>query len=67
MNGRTILALVLIAYGLIAFYIAFARPKVIWTLGKLQGFHQLLTEKGTAIFLTFIGVITVGLGVVLLV
>lgn len=60
MDTLTIIAYALILYGVFTLYIAYVKPKAIWNLGKIQGFVQLLSEKGTVIFFT-----TVGLGTIL--
>jgi hypothetical protein len=49
MDTLTIIAYALILYGILTLYIAFARPKAIWSIGKIQGFVQLLTEKGISV------------------
>lgn len=50
MDGLLILAIVLFIYGVFVIYVAFARPKVIWGMGKIQGFVKLLGETGTRVF-----------------
>lgn len=55
MDLLTIIAVFLILYGLACFYVALAKPEAIWRLGKLQGFVQLLSEKGTVIMLLVLG------------
>ncbi len=59
MDTLTIIAYALILYGVFTLYIAFAKPKAIWNLGKIQGFVQLLSEKGTVIFFSIVGVATI--------
>jgi hypothetical protein len=66
MDTLTILAYALILYGIFTLYIAFAKPKAIWNLGKIQGFVQLLSEKGTVIFFTVVAIAIIGGGVYLL-
>jgi len=66
MDTITIIAYALILYGLFTFYIAYAKPKSIWKIGKIQGFVQLLSERGTVVFFTLIGVATIAGGVYLL-
>ena len=66
MDILTIFAIFLILYGLACLYVGLARPKAIWSLGKLQGFVQLLGEKGTVIMLVVLGIATLAGGVVLL-
>jgi hypothetical protein len=59
MDTLTIIAYALILYGILTLYIAFARPKAIWSIGKIQGFVKLLSEKGTVIFFSFVGIGTI--------
>lgn len=66
MDTLTIVAYILILYGIATLYIAYAKPKSIWKLGKIQGFVQLLTEKGTVIFFSIVGIGTIVGGVLLL-
>lgn len=56
MDTLTIIAYALILYGVFTLYVAYAKPKAIWNLGKIQGFVQLLSEKGTVIFFTIVAV-----------
>ena len=67
MDMLTIIAYALILYGIFTLYIAYAKPKAIWNIGKIQGFVQLLTEKGTVIFFSIVGLATIVGGVLLLV
>lgn len=66
MDTLTIIAYVLILYGVFTLYIAFAKPKAIWNIGKIQGFVQLLSEKGTVIFFSIVGIATIVVGVYIL-
>jgi hypothetical protein len=66
MDTLTIVAYALILYGVFTLYIAYAKPKAIWNLGKIQGFVQLLSEKGTVIFFSIVGIATIVGGVYLL-
>ena len=59
MDTLTIVAYVLILYGIAVLYIAYFKPKAIWNLGKIQGFVQLLSEKGTDIFFSIVGLGTI--------
>lgn len=59
MDTLTIVAYVLILYGIATLYVAYAKPKAIWNLGKIQGFVQLLSEKGTVIFFSIVGIATI--------
>lgn len=67
MDTLTIVAYILIIYGIIAIALAYFKPKSIWKIGKIQGFVQLLGEKGTVIFFSLIGVATIAGGIYLLV
>ncbi len=66
MDTLTILAYALILYGVFTLYIAYVKPKAIWNIGKIQGFVQLLSEKGTVIFFSIVGIATIVGGVYLL-
>jgi len=66
METLTIIAYALILYGIIAIALAYFKPNSIWKIGKIQGFVQLLGEKGTVVFFTLIGVATIAGGVYLL-
>lgn len=56
----------MVLYGLACGYIALAKPKAIWNTSKLQGFVQLLGEKGTVILLLVVAAGTLIGGVALL-
>ncbi len=66
MDTLTIIAYALILYGIATLYIAYAKPKAIWNLGKIQGFVQLLSEKGTVIFFSIVGIGTIVGGALIL-
>jgi hypothetical protein len=66
MDTLTIIAYALILYGVFTLYIAYVKPKAIWNIGKIQGFVQLLTEKGTVIFFSIVGIAVIIGGVYLL-
>jgi hypothetical protein len=66
MDTLTIIAYALILYGIATLYIAYAKPKAIWNLGKIQGFVQLLSEKGTVIFFSIVSVATIVGGALIL-
>ena len=55
----TIIAYALLLYGVFTLYIAWVKPKAIWNIGKIQGFVQLLSEKGTVIFFSIVGLATI--------
>ncbi|HNT24913.1 MAG TPA: hypothetical protein PKM21_11145 [Anaerolineales bacterium] len=65
MDILTILAIFLVLYGLACLYVGLAKPKAIWGLSKLQGFVQLLGEKGTVIMLVILGLATLAGGIFL--
>jgi hypothetical protein len=66
MDTLTIIAYALILYGILTLYIAFAKPKAIWNIGKIQGFVQLLSEKGTVVFFSIVGIGTIVGGALIL-
>lgn len=66
MDTLTIIAYALILYGVFTLYIAWVKPKAIWNIGKIQGFVQLLSEKGTVIFFSIVGLATIVGGAYLL-
>ncbi|HUE98341.1 MAG TPA: hypothetical protein VMN99_03745 [Anaerolineales bacterium] len=66
MDTLTIIAYALILYGVFTLYIAWVKPKAIWNLGKIQSFVQLLSEKGTVIFFSIVGIVTIVSGIYLL-
>lgn len=66
MDTLTIIAYALILYGVATISLAIFKPKSIWNLGKIQGFVQLLSEKGTVIFFSVVGIATIIGGVYLL-
>jgi hypothetical protein len=66
MDTLTIIAYALILYGVFTLYIAYLKPKAIWNLGKIQGFVQLLSEKGTVVFFSIVGIATIVGGIYLL-
>jgi hypothetical protein len=67
MDTLTILAYALILYGVFTLYIAYVKPKAIWNLGKIQGFVQLLSERGTVIFFSIVGIAVIIGGIFLLI
>lgn len=66
MDTLTIIAYALILYGVATLYIAYFKPKAIWNIGKIQGFVQLLSEKGTVILFSIVGIATLVSGIYLL-
>ena len=66
MDTLTIIAYALILYGVFTLYIAYVKPRAIWNLGKIQGFVQLLSERGTVIFFTIVGIATIAGGIYIL-
>lgn len=55
MEVAAIIGLLLIVWGALTVLVAILKPKTIWQLGKVQGFVQLLTERGTVIFFSVVG------------
>lgn len=66
MDILTIVGIILVLYGLACFYIALAKPKAVWKLGKIQGFIELLGENGTVILLVVLGLGTLVGGILLI-
>lgn len=66
MDTLAIVAYAMILYGIFTLYVAYVKPKAIWNLGKIQGFVQLLSEKGTVIFFSIVGVAVIAGGAYLL-
>jgi hypothetical protein len=67
MDTLTIIAYALILYGIFTLYIAYVKPKAIWNIGKIQGFVQLLSERGTVIFFSVVGIAVIIGGIFLLI
>jgi hypothetical protein len=67
MDILAIVGILLVIYGIACLYIGLAKPQAIWKLGKIQGFVQLLGEKGTVFMMLVLGVATLGGGIWLLV
>lgn len=67
MDTLTLIAYLLILYGVLVLYVAFTKPKAIWQLGKIQGFVQLLSERGTVIFFSIVGIAAIIGGILFLV
>lgn len=66
MDTLTVIAIALILYGIFTLFVAYVKPASVWDLGKIQGFVQLLSEKGTVIFFTVVGIATIAGGIYLL-
>ena len=66
MELAAIIGLFLIVWGALTVLVAVLRPKTIWNLGKIQGFVQLLTERGAVIFFSVVGLAAVVGGLLLL-
>ena len=62
----TALGVFLILYGITTLTIAILKPKPIWQIGKIQGFVQVLTERGTVIFFVIVGLAALGGGIAIL-
>ncbi len=67
MDILTILGWFLVVWGVSTLLVAVLKPAAVWKLGKIQGFVQLLTEKGTVIFFGIVGAAAVLGGILLLV
>ena len=65
--GLMILGILLIVWGLLAVGLALFKPKKIWAIGKIQGFVNLLGDKGTRILFIIIGAAAITAGIILLV
>lgn len=62
MDIITTLGFVLIAYGAVTLYVALLKPKWVWELGKIEGFVQLLGEKGTVVLFSVVALAAAGAG-----
>jgi hypothetical protein len=66
MTTLDIIAIVLIVWGALCVAIGVFKPRALWKTGKLQGFVQILSDRGTQIFLIVIGVSAIVGGVLIL-
>lgn len=66
MSIPDIIGLLPLLYGLTCLSISLAKPAAIWRLGKIQGFVQLIGEKGTTALIFGLGVGTAIAGTYLL-
>lgn len=66
MEIAAIIGLLLIVWGALTVLVAVLKPKTIWQLGKIQGFVQLLTERGTVVFFSAVGLAAVIGGLLIL-
>lgn len=66
MTTLTCIGIFLIVWGILALLIGIFKPANIWKLGKIQGFVQIMSEKGFQIFLCVLGVAALAGGVVIL-
>lgn len=66
MDILTVVGIILVLYGIACFYIALAKPKAVWNLGKIRGFVELLGERGTVILLVVLGLGTLIGGILLI-
>lgn len=60
------IGIALIVYGALTLYVALAKPEPVWRMGKIQGFVQLLSEKGTVILFVVVGLAALAAGLWLL-
>ena len=65
--GLIILGILLIVWGLLVAALALFKPRKIWAIGKIQGFVNLLGDKGTMILFVILGAAAIAVGIVLLV
>jgi len=65
--GLIIAGILLIIWGMLAIGLALLKPKKIWAIGKIQGFVNLLGDKGTTILFIILGAAAIAVGIVLLV
>ena len=63
----TYLATFLILWGAATLFIAVRKPDVVWKIGKIQGFVQLLGDQGAAILFGVIGAAALVGGIVWLI
>ncbi|MCD6447317.1 MAG: hypothetical protein J7L40_04040 [Candidatus Marinimicrobia bacterium] len=61
------LAIFLVVYGVLVFWITLAKPEKIWNMGKIQGFVKILGNIGTQIFFYIFGGAALGFGIWLLI
>ncbi len=62
MDALTLFGIALVIYGLLTLAIAVFKPRAIWQIGKIQGFVQLLSERGTVILFFIVAALTIGAG-----
>ena len=67
MDTITGLAIFFIIWGVLVLLIAAFKPQKIWKLGKIQGFVQLLGEKGATVLFIIIGLVAIIASVALLI
>lgn len=62
----TVIGILAVAWGAATLLVGLVKPQAVWQLGKIQGFVGLLSETGTTIFFTVIGLAAIALGLWLL-
>lgn len=67
MDTLTIIAVFLIAWGALTLLVGLLKPKAVWSIGKVQGFVQLIGETGTTIFFGVVGAAALIGGVLILI
>jgi hypothetical protein len=67
MDGLTIIALLMILWGLATMAVAIFKPGFVWNNPKTSGFKSLLGDTGKVIFFIFVGFSAAGVGILLLV
>lgn len=66
MELTPILGLLLIVCGALTVLVAVLKPSSIWQIGQIQGVVQLLTERGTVIFFSVVGLAAVAGGLLII-
>jgi hypothetical protein len=66
MDILTVIGIALILWGAATILVAVLKPKSIWKTGKIQGFVQVLSERGAVIFFIVVGLLAVLAGIMIL-
>lgn len=66
MDILTVIGIALILWGAATILVAALKPKSIWKTGKIQGFVQVLSERGAVIFFIIVGLVAVLAGIMIL-
>ncbi len=62
-----VLAILLIVYSAVVFWILVYRPAKVWKMGKIQGFIKILGEWGTRVLFILVALISLVLGIIFLI